>query len=384
MRVGGDWITNSATQAVLLMLENAGFEAYFVGGCVRNALLGAPVGDIDIATNARPETVMELAKNTGLNAIPTGIDHGTVTVVSGRIPHEITTYRDDIETDGRHAIVRFSDTLHEDAKRRDFTMNALYADARGDVVDPCGGVPDLERRLFRFIGCAETRIKEDYLRILRFFRFVAWYGDPKLGFDAEALAAISANSAGLETISRERIGTEFKKLLLAPHPEMAIATMRQTNVLPYVLEGADDRWLALLIHFEELYDLAPDMCRRLAILGGTETKNALRLSNAEAKTYDRLREEIGSSRSIAELAYRFGANIAWDVAMVRAAMFETPPAFDTKDQIARGAAAMFPISAKDLMPEYAGAALGARLRALETHWIASGFAVTARELLELP
>ena len=167
MKVSGDWLTRSPTQTVCAMLTDAGFQALLVGGCVRNALLGEPVSDIDISTDAVPEKVIELAGKAGLKAIPTGIDHGTITVVVEGVAHEITTFRKDVETDGRRAVVSFSKHVEDDAHRRDFTMNALYATADGTVVDPLGGLADLKARRFVFIDNAEQRIREDYLRILR-------------------------------------------------------------------------------------------------------------------------------------------------------------------------------------------------------------------------
>lgn len=227
-------------------------------GCVRNALLGAEASDIDIATDAHPERVVELAAGAGLKAIPTGIEHGTVTVVSGGIPHEITTFRRDVETDGRRATVAFSDTVSEDAARRDFTMNALYARPDGTLLDPLGGLPDLNARHVRFIGQAKDRIREDYLRSLRYFRFHAWYGDAAAGFDPDALDAIASNLDGLERLSRERVGAEILKLLAAPDPAPAIAAMRGAGVLGAVLPGADDRSLAVLVSLEQAADAAAD------------------------------------------------------------------------------------------------------------------------------
>ncbi|MEM6728988.1 MAG: CCA tRNA nucleotidyltransferase, partial [Pseudomonadota bacterium] len=160
-RVSGAWLEGEAAQLVCKLLEEAGHQAWFVGGCVRNALMGAPVSDLDISTDARPEAVMALADAAGLRAIPTGIDHGTVTVIVAGIPFEITTFRRDVETDGRRAVVAFADRMEDDAQRRDFTVNALYADRSGEVRDPVGGLPDLAERRFRFIGDAEARIRED-------------------------------------------------------------------------------------------------------------------------------------------------------------------------------------------------------------------------------
>ena len=230
-QISAAWVSDPATQRVCAALTEGGAQALFVGGCVRNALLDTPVSDIDIATDALPNRVVELAQAADLKAIPTGIDHGTVTVVCDHIPHEITTFRRDVETDGRRAVVAFSDKVEEDAARRDFTMNAIYARPDGTVLDPLLGLPDLEARRVRFIGTAQNRIREDYLRSLRYFRFHAWYGDAQAGFDADALAAIAGNLDGLSTLSRERVGAELLKLLAAPDPAPSVAAMRSTGVL---------------------------------------------------------------------------------------------------------------------------------------------------------
>ena len=266
--ITANWIRDKSTQKICHMLTNAGFDCYFVGGCVRNALLDAPVADIDISTNALPNRVMDLAKSAGLKAVPTGIDHGTITVIADGAPFEITTYRRDVETDGRRAVVAFSDSIIDDARRRDFTMNALYADPNGIITDPLNGMPDLLARRVRFIEDPDCRIKEDYLRILRFFRFHAWYGDVSAGLDADSLAAISANLGGLESISKERIGSELKKLLTAKDPAPSVAAMAACGVLNAILPGSDARYLSVLVHLEA--GIAPDPIRRLAALGGSD------------------------------------------------------------------------------------------------------------------
>jgi len=250
MRVTGDWIDNKGTQDLMKALLDSGYQALFVGGCVRNALLGVAVADVDIATDATPTRVMALAKAAKMKPVPTGVEHGTVTVVSGGIAHEVTTFRKDVETDGRRAVVAFATDLADDAHRRDLTMNALYANADGTVVDPLGGLDDLKARRVRFIDDAEARIREDYLRILRFFRFHAWYGDPAKGMDVTALAAISANLDGLDTLSRERVAAETLKLLAAPDPAPAVAAMAQIGVLVRILPDADCRALPTLVHYE--------------------------------------------------------------------------------------------------------------------------------------
>lgn len=377
MKVAGDWLDAPATQAVFDALERAGINGFVVGGCVRNALLGAPVSDIDIASAALPEDVIEAAEAAGLKAVPTGIEHGTITVVSSGVPHEITTFRDDIETFGRHAQVAFSTSMNEDAKRRDFTMNALYADRTGDVFDPVGGIADLKARRVRFIGDASARIAEDYLRILRFFRFHAWYGDPQAGLDADGLAACAAGADGLARLSGERVGAEMSKLLMAPDPAPSVAAMAQAGILAQVMPGADPKGLTILVHLED--GRPPRLARRAASLGGASLKDAWRLSNSVAREIDLLRDLIGGPVGLGEVAYRHGPETAQDVALLRAALFEHPVA--GADEIAHGASATFPVAAKDLMPKYEGAALGAKLKELEQRWIASGFTLTKDELL---
>jgi poly(A) polymerase len=378
MRIAGEWLDHPGTQGLCAALEAAGHQALLVGGCVRNALLGLPVSDIDLATDATPEIVTDIAEKAGFRVVQTGLAHGTVTVIAHHLPHEVTTFRRDVETFGRHATVAYATEVAEDAARRDFTMNALYADRRGLVIDPLGGLPDLLARRVRFVGDAETRIREDYLRILRFFRFHAHYGHPEDGIDPEGLAACAALSAGLETLSRERVGAEVKKLLSAPDPAPAVAAMAQAGILAHVLPGADPRALAPLVHLEA--GLPPDPIRRLAALGGADPADHLRLSNREAEALAALRDAIGSGDSPAVLAWRLGAARARDALLLRAAVLETPYAPD-EDQIARGAAAAFPVKPADLMPALQGPALGAELKRLQAEWIASDLRLSRTDLL---
>jgi poly(A) polymerase len=276
--------------------------------------------------------------------------------------------------------VRFSTDLVEDAARRDFTMNALYADASGRVIDPLGGLPDLNSRRVRFIGKAHDRIAEDYLRILRFFRFAAWYGDPDLGFDPDALAAIADGLDGLSGLSRERIGAEMKKLLSAPDPAPAVGSMEQTGVLLAVLPGSVTRSLALLVHLEQNFGFVPDAIRRMAaiaVFDGTE----LRLSKKEQRRLAQYQSLISTNESASELGYRHGSDIARDVLLLRAALMEIPLKSDVLEAAETGAAQTCPVNAGDLMPDYSGAALGEKLREIESRWIASGFTLSKTELL---
>ncbi|MEP1933846.1 MAG: CCA tRNA nucleotidyltransferase [Paracoccaceae bacterium] len=381
MKIKDSWLNQPETQAVCAVLTENGAQALFVGGCVRNALLGVAASDLDIATDALPEQVIEWGTDAKLKVIKTGIDHGTVTVVSNGVPFEVTTFRRDVETDGRRAVVAFTKEISEDARRRDFTMNALYAHPDGTVVDPLGGLDDLIAGRVRFIEDASQRILEDYLRILRFFRFTAWYGNPDLGFDADALDAIATHLVGLITLSKERVGTEMLKLLAATDPAPAVATMRSLNVLTSVLPGADDRGLGPLIHLEGVVNVRPDPLRRLAALGGETPDLNLRLSKAQARKVSDLRNIATSSMGPHEMGYRYGIEFSSDAILVRCALLET--VFDQMDLLSAetGAGSVFPIVAADLMPGVTGQALGERLRELEKSWIASGFTLSKADLL---
>ena len=232
------WLRDGALERLLDVLGRDGEEARVVGGAVRNALLGEPIHEFDIATTAVPDEVMRRATAAGFKPVPTGIEHGTITVVIEGRPFEVTTLRVDVETFGRHANVRFGRDWKADAQRRDFTMNGLSVGADGVVHDAVGGLADLRARLVRFIGDPAKRIAEDYLRILRFFRFHAAYGHGKP--DTAGVAACIEGRAGLDQLSRERVRTELLKLLLAPHAAPALAVMAESGLLVPVLGGVPD------------------------------------------------------------------------------------------------------------------------------------------------
>ena len=381
-RVAGSWLSAAGTQSVCALLEEAGHVAYAVGGCVRNALMQEPVSDVDIATDARPDRVIALATARGLKPVPTGLDHGTVTVIADGTPFEVTTFRRDVETDGRRAVIAFADDIESDARRRDFTVNALYARRDGTVLDPLGGLDDVKAHRIRFIGEAETRIREDMLRILRFFRFHAWYGAEGAGLDPDGLAACAKLAEGVGTLSKERIGSELRKLLAAPDPAPAVAAMRQAGVLRHALPGATDAALSVLIHLETVAHAAPDAIRRLACLGGDAVEADLRLSRAEARAYADIRAGALGPAPAHELGYRLGPDLGRDAILLRAALMEEPVKDSSLADVTRGAQAVFPVKATDLMPELSGPDLGARLKTLEKAWIASDFTLTRTALLQ--
>ncbi len=376
-----DWLFAEATQTVFSLLANAGHAAYAVGGCVRNAILGEQVNDVDFATDAPPARVLELAKAAGLKTIPTGVLHGTVGVVVEGILQEVTTFRRDVATDGRRAVVEFSNRIEDDARRRDFTMNALYVDAEGAVFDPLGGRADLEARRVRFIGDPEARIREDYLRSLRYFRFHAWYCTSGEGFDREATTAIAANLDGLSGLSKERVGSEMKRLLSARDPVQAVAAMRSCGVLAAALPGSGDAALGSLVALERGLDVAADPMRRLAVMGGDGLADRLKLSRREAKRLSDVQRH--GETDPGEAGYRLGAEVARDAALAACAVAGRQVSAETLELIERGATQAFPIEAADLLPAFKGPALGKALDGLERKWIASGFELGREELLAL-
>ena len=350
------WLAAPATMAVLDALTVAGGEGRFVGGCVRDALIGWPVADIDIATPMRPEQVVAAVEAAGLKAVPTGIEHGTVTVISAGRPHEVTTLRRDVSTDGRRATVAFTDDWAEDAARRDFRLNALYADRSGQVFDPTGeGIADALAGRIVFVGEPERRIREDYLRILRFFRFRAWFGQGEP--DSAALAACAALKDGIAQLSAERVSSEVLKLLGAPNPRAAVHLMADTGVLFEVLPWIDSPAL-----FLPMIGVERDALMRLSALLPPDVEtvrdaaNALRLSNAQ------------KARLIAALPDSIEVSLSMNPAQARAALYGLGrQAF--RDRVARAWAA-------DLS---AGAAAEALL-ALADDWVRPEFPITGADL----
>jgi len=283
------WMRAPHVRAAMNALEAARPGASrFVGGCVRNALLGAPVEDVDIATQLKPDDVIAALGQSGVKAVPTGVEHGTVTAVKDGQAVEITTLRRDVSTDGRRAVVAFTQDWAEDSARRDFRINALYADITGAVHDPQGGLADIAERRFIFIGDADQRIQEDYLRILRFFRFFAWYGAGRP--DREGMLACVRNKDGLSRLSAERIWKELKKLLAAPDPGAALRWMTTTNMLETVSgmsHGVDTAARLPALERDQGWAIDP-MLRFLAIAPPNEDRARaiaarLKLSKAERR-----------------------------------------------------------------------------------------------------
>lgn len=346
-------------------------QARYVGGAVRDTLLGLAVADIDVATPLLPDVVMAQLSAAGIRAVPTGIAHGTVTAVMPDGPVEITTLRRDVATDGRRATVAFAQDWREDAARRDFTINALYADpATGAVFDYFGGLDDLAARRLKFIGDARDRIREDHLRILRYFRFQARFGSQPADDNAEN--ACRELAPMLKGLSRERVGMELLALLNLPDPGPTVARMDELGVLAVVLPGADPAALRALIAAEQAEGVAPAAIRRLAALLPRDPALAeavasrLRLSGAQKKRLVNAAARPEGPEPARALAYRLGREAAMDRLLLSAA-----PAADLKGW----EIPPFPLTGGMIVARgiSAGPAVARILRAVEARWVEEGF-----------
>jgi poly(A) polymerase len=386
---GADWLSDGGAARLLAVLDRDGEQARIVGGAVRNALLHEPIGDIDIATTAMPAEVSRRASAAGFKPVPTGIEHGTITIVIDGRPYEVTTLREDVETFGRHATVSFGRDWKADAERRDFTINALSLSADGKIYDYVGGLEDLAARRVRFIGDASKRIEEDYLRILRFFRFHAAYGHGLP--DAQGLHACILARSGLERLSRERVRMELFKLLAAPHAVPTLAVMTETGILVSVLGGVP--YLASFSNLAKLEVAAgaqADPVRRLGALGVAVAEHAerlqarLRLANAEHARLASIadgwwRVLPGNDQAARALLYRLGPERYLDRVLIAWSRSPAGVADDAWHALttlpARWTVPVFPLKAQDFLKRgmEKGPALGAALAAAEAAWIATDF-----------
>ena len=402
-----EWFRDVGLQRVMTLLNRDHGEARVVGGAVRNALMDMPVSDIDIATTLPPDEVVDRATSAGIKSVPTGIDHGTVTLVIAGRPYEVTTLRADVETDGRRAKVAFGTDWQVDAERRDLTINALYARADGRIVDLVGGIADIENGIVRFIGEPAERIAEDYLRILRFFRFFAWYGSGRP--EAEGLKACAAAKEKLSGLSAERIWMELKKLLAAPDPGRALLWMRQTGVLTQVLPESE-KWgidaVPAIVQTERVFRWTPDPLLRLAGMIPPDGERIaglaarLRLSRSEAARLDAWAGAPAVAYDVKDTAFErllYDSDVAGvtdrlklQLASARAraitdsrAMVEAAGYSRLIEHAGRWQRPAFPLSGADMIaagiPE--GPEIGEARRRLEKEWVESNFRLDRETLL---
>ncbi len=369
-----DWTRRADLAALIAALGHG--NARYVGGAVRDTLLGVAVKDVDLATPLRPDEVIARLGAAGIRNVPTGLDHGTVTAILPDGPVEITTLRHDVSTDGRRATVAFASDWQDDAARRDFTINALYADpASGEIFDWFGGRADLAARRVRFIGDARQRIREDHLRILRYFRFQARFGSQPA--DPEAESACSDLAATLKALSRERIGMEFLNLLGLPSPAPTVARMAQLGVLAVILPVARPEALAALVAEEQRQQVAPDALRRLAALLPADPQLAeqvaarFRLSGAQKKRLASAAARDATAADPRALAYRLGAEQASDRLLLTGQ--DIAPIRDWPIPV-------LPLKGGEIVARgvKAGPEVARVLQTVESRWVAEGFPDAAR------
>ncbi|HTR85335.1 MAG TPA: CCA tRNA nucleotidyltransferase [Reyranella sp.] len=366
-------MTDAPARRLFAVLGAAGIGARFVGGCVRNAVLGRRFDDIDVAVTAPPEAVMRALEAAKIKAIPTGLRHGTVTAIADHRRFELTTLRRDVETDGRRAVVAFTDDWLEDAGRRDFTFNALYADPDGTLYDPFDGRADLAAGRVRFIGDADRRLEEDRLRVLRFFRFHAWFGRPPI--DGAGFEACRRHAGALGALSGERVSKELLRLLEAPAPVDAMGALAESGALDHWLPEYDGlARLEALIGRED----KPDPLRRLAAIVEEDADATIIGKRLKLSTQDALRLGLMLARGATlgvrprEELYRLGKTT-----FVDRLLLEAPPGWREAVQLAASwTPPELPVSGADalklgLTP---GPRVGALLEAVESWWIAGDFA----------
>ena len=379
------WLTEPALQRLFAALAAVGGEGRVAGGAVRNALLGEAVTEVDVATTLSPEKVTVACAAAGMGVHPTGIEHGTVTVVVDHHPFEVTTLRHDVETDGRRAKVKFTDDWEADAQRRDFTMNALYCDARGTVHDFVNGWPDVQRRRVIFVGDPASRITEDYLRILRFFRFHARYGHGAP--DAAGLAACAAMKAGLDGLSAERIRQEMFKLMAGPGAVETLRLIAEQGILSHLLPYTED-WRVLA-------RLPPDPVLRLAVLAQDPPAmpERWRLSNHEARRLEAIVSLLPPTPALRPqeqrvILFQHGAEAWRDLVHLAWARSDAAPEDaawqDLLDLPDRWPIPCLPVAGRDLLAAgmSPGPEIGVMLKKLEDWWVASDFQPTRDELLK--
>lgn len=378
------WLSLSALQNLFSLFEIEGATLRLVGGSVRDGLLGLPVNDIDLAVDRDPHWVLSFLKAHHIQAIPTGIDHGTITAVIDKRPYQITTLRVDVKTFGRKAHVAFTDDWADDARRRDFTINAIYADKNGQLFDPVNGLEDLKNHTVHFIGDAPQRIQEDYLRILRFFRFSARFGHEP--YNEEGLKACAQYASHLPHLARERVTEEFLKILELPSPLYTLQAMQETGVLSYILQPHSEKEIEALIALEKEVSRSPNPLLRLATFHPDmkEIKAHLRLSNAQQTNLAFLLKphKAVTPASFKEYAYFEGKENTFtlaylqttrDVASSRLSLKEGTEALKTLHHLFDPwDPPSFPLTGHDILKQgvQEGQAVGVLLKTVEDWWIA--------------
>lgn len=379
------WLKSSSVRLIWKILSSNGAEVYFVGGCVRDTIQGREIKDIDIATNALPSKVLELVQAAGLKVSKLGIKYGSVKVIVEQEFFEVTTFRSDLVTDGRHPKVGFSNSILDDARRRDFTMNALYMTIEGDIIDPLSGWQDLINGHVRFIGNPEERIREDYLRILRYFRFISSYVGSISYVDCDSVQACTDAVPGLKTLSHNRVWEELRKILLAKDPFPVLKLMKSAKILDEILPSADVNCLGRFLKIESNVKLESTEITRLLALNVNCARSWVEKFPLKKKQIEWLNKLLVSLKDDSPLkvkGYKHGMDVTLaGLAIAKANSFEK---FDQNDlaDIKQGSVRKFPVNASDLLDFFPPSKdLGAELKRLRHLWFASDLELDRNDLL---
>jgi len=379
------WNSDSTLKTLIHSLESAGGEAYLVGGCVRNTILGKPFTDIDIATDLLPEQVVKISKKEGYKVIQTGLPYGTVTIVNAGRKFEVTTFRSDIKTYGRKASVKFTADIKLDAMRRDFTMNSIYMNISGQIIDPLESMGDLLKGKIKFIGNPSERIREDKLRILRFFRFLAEFNKGRSDIDQDTMEALYKYKKEVKSLSRERIWMELKRILSVPEPQHIFSIMIEKGILDEALPSIELEGLSKVVSAEKKYSVSTSHLIRLFSLNKTIGKkwaNYVSLTSNEAKILEFIKESLVHYKDLKTVAYKFGRVVAEGWLLNYDDGFSEMIPSKISEIIDNGCNTFFPVSGVDLLEEMEeGPELGRQMEWLEDLWIKSGFTMGKKELL---
>jgi len=379
------WNSDSTLKTLIHSLESSGGVAYLVGGCVRNTILGRPFTDIDIATDLLPEQVVKISKKEGYKVIQTGLSYGTVTIVNAGRKFEVTTFRSDIKTYGRKASVKFTADIKLDAMRRDFTMNSIYMNISGEIIDPLGSLDDLLEKKIKFIGNPSERIEEDNLRILRFFRFLAEFNKGRSDIDQDTMEALYKYKKEVKSLSRERIWMELKRILSVPEPQHIFSIMIEKGILDEVFPPIEIEGLSKVITAEKKYSVSPSHLVRLFSLNksiGKKWAHYVSLTSNEAKILEFIKESLVHYKDLKTVAYKFGRVVAEGWLLNYDDGFSEMIPSKISEIIDNGCNTFFPVSGVDLLEEMEeGPELGRQMEWLEDLWIKSGFTMGKKELL---
>ena len=378
-----DWLSHPSINYLSTVFQRSGYEILFVGGCIRNTILKKQVNDVDIATAATPEEIIKICKKNNIKAIPTGVKHGTITIVIDEKTYQITTFRIDEKNDGRHASVKFIDSLELDASRRDLTINALYCDVDGKIIDPLKAFGDLRLGIVRFIGDPNKRILEDHLRILRFFRFYALYGDKKKNLNPTALDACKKHRKKLKKISKERVTLEVKKLLAASQPISTIKNMDKINILNQIIGNCEIGPFIKYVDFEQKYKIQISWLGRLLSLQNNSDYKMILLTKKENRIITKLNEAILKNVDPIEFSYYNGIELGLIYSLLQNSFEKRELNKSLINQISSITTNLFPVKAADLGPKYHGKEIGNKLYELESKWIKSKFKLSKAQLLRM-